>query len=523
MFALCVLGNVTYVGSILFYSTEKSYILMNLAWLVGSGGTLFFDFTVNTHLFINGEFVPSHSGKTFETINPVTEKVICKVAEADEKDINNAVQAAKEAYFSVWSKTTASERGRLLYKLADLMEQHTEELSLLESLDNGKTVSDAKNVDIPGAIGCYRYYAGWADKIHGKVIPTSDLNQFSYTRHEPIGVVGCIIPWNFPVLMQAWKLGPALATGNTVVIKLAEQTPLTGLYIARLIKEAGFPPGVVNVINGFGKVAGVALASHPDVHKIAFTGSTVTGRAIMKAAADSNIKKVSLELGGKSPNIIFADADIDKAVQWSSSGIYFNHGQCCSAGSRIYVQESIYDEFLEKFKKHAQSIQLGDPFDSKTTQGPQVSKLQFDRIMDYIELGKKEGATCELGGKRWGEVGYYIQPTIFTNVNENMKIMKEEIFGPVVAICKFKDENDALEKANASAYGLAAAVFTTDMSKAIKMSNELQAGTVWVNCYNVLDSTTPFGGYKESGFGRELGKYALSLYTQIKTVKMNVA
>ncbi|KAK9729543.1 aldehyde dehydrogenase (NAD(P)(+)) ald5 [Basidiobolus ranarum] len=478
---------------------------------------------MNTNLFINGEFVASQSGKTFETINPVTEKAICEVAEADDKDIDIAVKAASTAFFDVWAKTTGPERGRLLYKLAELMEQNVEELAALESLDNGKTVADAKASDIRLAVECYRYYAGWADKIHGKVIQTANPEQFCYTRHEPIGVVGCIIPWNFPLLMQSWKLGPALATGNTVVMKLAEQTPLSGLYVAQLIKEAGFPAGVVNIVNGFGKVAGAALASHKDVHKVAFTGSTITGRAIMKAAADSNIKKISLELGGKSPNIIFADADIDKAVQWASTGIFFNHGQTCCAGSRIYVQEDAYEEFLEKFKKKASSIKLGDPFHPETTQGPLVSKLQFDRVMSYIEDGKKEGATCELGGSRWGKVGYFVEPTIFTDVREDMKIMKEEIFGPVVAITTFKDEKEVIEKAHCTEYGLAAAVFTKDVSKAIRVSNDLQAGTVWVNCYNSLDASTPFGGYKESGIGRELGKYALSLYTQVKSVKINLA
>ncbi|ORY06569.1 aldehyde dehydrogenase [Basidiobolus meristosporus CBS 931.73] len=478
---------------------------------------------VNTNLFINGEFVASQSGKSFDTVNPVTEEVICQVAEADEKDIDIAVKAATDAFYNGWVNTTGPERGRLLYKLADLLEEHADELAALESLDNGKTVAVAKTADIRLAIECYRYYAGWADKIHGKVISTANPEQFAYTRHEPIGVVGCIIPWNFPLLMQSWKLGPALATGNTVVMKLAEQTPLSGLHVARFIKEAGFPPGVVNIINGFGKVAGAALASHKDVHKIAFTGSTITGRTIMKAAADSNLKKISLELGGKSPNIVFADADLEKAVEWASTGIFFNHGQTCCAGSRIYVQEDVYDEFLEKFKQKTNSIKLGDPFHPETTQGPLVSKLQFDRVMGYIEAGKKEGATCQLGGGRWGKVGYFVEPTIFTDVREDMTIMKEEIFGPVVAITKFKDEKEVIEKAHCTEYGLAAAVFTKDVSKAIRISNSLQAGTVWVNCYNTFDASTPFGGYKESGIGRELGKYALDLYTQVKSVKINLA
>ena len=376
-------------------------------------------------------------------------------------------------------------------------------------------------VDVSLSSGCLRYYGGWADKIHGKTIDT-DHETFNYTRHEPVGVCGQIIPWNFPLLMWAWKIGPALATGNTVVLKTAEQTPLSGLYAATLVEKAGIPAGVVNIISGFGKTAGAAIASHMDIDKVAFTGSTVTGRTILQAAAKSNLKKVTLELGGKSPNIVFNDANIEDAISWVNFGIFFNHGQCCCAGSRIYVQSGIYDKFIEAFKGRTAKNVVGDPFASDTFQGPQVSKLQFDRIMNYIQAGKDAGAKVETGGERHGKEGYFIQPTIFSNVSEDMKIMQEEIFGPVCSISKFETEEEIIKKGNETTYGLAAAVHTRDLNTAIRVSNALKAGTVWVNCYNMLSYQVPFGGFKESGIGRELGKYALANYTQVKSVRVRL-
>ncbi|CAG8475399.1 3103_t:CDS:2 [Ambispora leptoticha] len=439
---------------------------------------------VQTGLFINNKFVESIDGRRFETENPSTGKLIITVAEASEKDIDLAVDVATKAFNNDWQYVAGKERGQLLYKLAELMERDREELAELEALDNGKAYATAKNVDLQLTIETIRYYAGWADKIHGKVIETTH-DKFNYTRHEPIGVVGQIIPWNFPLLMLAWKLGPALACGNTVILKPAEQTPLSALKTAALIREAGFPPGVVNIVPGF--------------------GSTVTGRKILKAAAESNLKKVTLELGGKSPNIILEDADLDQAIKWAHMGIFFNHGQCCCAGSRVYVHEKIYDNFLNRYKEYAQTTKLGDPFQPDTDQGPQISKLQFDKIMSYIESGKKEGATLVFGGNRHGTEGYYVAPTAFTDVANDMKIMREEIFGPVVAISKINSMEDAIEKAHLTEYGLAAAVFTKDVTRAIKVANSLKAGTVW-----------------ESGIGRELGKYALQHYTEVKTVSINL-
>ncbi|KAI8369237.1 aldehyde dehydrogenase domain-containing protein [Radiomyces spectabilis] len=477
-----------------------------------------FKLKLNTGLFINNEFVAG--ANTIDTINPATGEVIAAVQAAEAKQVDDAVNAAEKAYHDVWSKTNGKERCRLMNKLADLIDRDNEELAQIESLDNGKGISFSRGFDAKQIAITLRYFAGWADKIHGKIIEIDGA--LSYTRHEPLGVCGAIIPWNFPLMMLGWKLGPALCTGNVVVVKTSELTPLSALKVAELVKEAGFPPGVINIITGYGAIAGDALARHMKVSKLAFTGSTAVGRMIMKASSESNLKKVTLELGGKSPNIIFDDADLDQAVAWAHKGIFFNHGQCCCAGSRVYVQESIYEEFLEKFKAYTSKTKLGDPHDDATYQGPQVSQVQYDRIMGYIEAGKKEGATCVLGGKRWGDKGYFIEPTIFTDVTEKMTIMQEEIFGPVVAICKFKDVDDAIEKAHDTTYGLAAAVFTKDIARAVDVSNRLQAGTVWVNCYNELDYQTPFGGYKQSGIGRENGEYALDNYIQVKTVKINV-
>ena len=471
-----------------------------------------------TKLLINNRWIASQSGKTFATVNPSTGEEICQVAEADTADVEKAVAAARTAFeHGPWRKMPASERGRLINRLADLIEQHADELAGLESLDNGKPVSVAKAVDVAASVGCYRYFAGWADKIQGKTIPI-DGNYFCYTRHEPVGVVGQIIPWNFPMLMQAWKLAPALATGNTVVMKPAEQTPLSALRIGELIVEAGFPEGVVNILPGFGPTAGAAIANHMDVDKVAFTGSTEVGHLIMEAAAKSNLKRVTLELGGKSPNIVFADTDLDEAVEGAHFGLFFNHGQCCCAGSRVFVEEKIYDQFVEKSGARARKRKVGDPFDPMTEQGPQVDQSQFDKVMGYIESGRSEGATLVCGGERVGNRGYFIQPTVFADVQDDMKIATEEIFGPVMSVIPFKNVDEVVTRANRTNYGLAAAVWTRDIKKAHAIANSVRAGTVWVNCYNVLDPRSPFGGFKQSGIGRELGEYGLQQYTEVKSV-----
>lgn len=471
-------------------------------------------------MLIGGKWVHSASGKTFDTLDPSTGEVICRVAEADKADIDAAVKAARAALETgPWGRMNASERGLLLHRLADAMESHKEELAALESLDNGKPYGDSIAADLPLSIACYRYYAGWADKVFGQTIPV-DGPYFCYTRHEPVGVVGQIIPWNFPLLMQAWKWGPALACGNTLVLKPAEQTPLSALRVAQLAQEVGFPDGVINVVPGFGPTAGAALSGHMDVDKIAFTGETGTGKIVMTAAAQSNLKRVSLELGGKSPNIVFADADMDAAVEGAYFGLFFNQGQCCVAGSRLFVQESAYDEFVSKIVAKAKGRRVGDPFAAETEQGPQVSQEQFDRVMHYIDAGQKDGAKMLAGGGRVGEKGYFVQPTVFGDVTDDMKIAREEIFGPVMSILKFKDADEVLARGNRTPYGLAAAVWTSDVKKALRMSAGLKAGTVWVNCYDVFDAGAPFGGFKMSGIGRELGQYALQLYTEVKTVTM---
>merc|ERR1711977_803356 len=473
-----------------------------------------------TGLYIDGKWVKGTEGKTFETVNPTNEKPIVAVHEAGPEDVDIAVKAARKALNGVWGQTLPSARGQVLTKLGDLFDEYSDTLAAIESLDNGKALSMAK-VDVQLSSGCLRYYGGWADKIHGKTIDT-DPETFNYTRREPVGVCGQIIPWNFPLLMWAWKIGPALATGNTVVLKTAEQTPLSGLFAATLCEKAGIPAGVVNIISGFGKTAGAAIASHMDIDKVAFTGSTVVGRTILQAAAKSNLKKVTLELGGKSPNIVFNDANIDNAISWVNFGIFFNYGQCCCAGSRIYVQEGIYDKFVQRFKERAAKNVVGDPFAQDTFQGPQVSQLQFDRIMNYIQAGKDAGAKVETGGNRKGDKGYFIEPTIFSNVTEDMKIMQEEIFGPVCSISKFKTKEEVIKTGNSTTYGLAAAVHTKNLNTAIEVSNALKAGTVWVNTYNTLHHQMPFGGYKESGIGRELGEDALANYTQTKTVSIRL-
>ena len=470
-------------------------------------------------IFINNEWHDAVSGKTFPTIDPCTGNKICDVAEGDKADVDKAVAAAREAFKlgSPWRTMDASQRGLLLNKLADLIERDMEYLARLETLDNGKPYNDALGADLALTIKCYRYYAGWADKIHGKTIPV-DGSYLAFTKHEPIGVCGQIIPWNFPILMQAWKLAPALCCGNTVVIKLAEQTPLTGLYVGKLIAEAGFPKGVVNIIPGYGPTAGAAISSHSDVDKVAFTGSTEVGHLIMQAAGASNLKNVTLELGGKSPNIIFADCDLDHAVETSHFALFFNQGQCCCAGSRTFVEESIYDEFVKRSVARAKSRKVTDPLDPDCEQGPQVDQEQFDKIMNLIDSGKKDGAKLECGGRRIGERGYFIEPTVFSGVSDNMRIAKEEIFGPVMQIIKFKSVEEIIERANKTNYGLAASVFTKDLDKAMMLSQSIRAGVVWINCYDVLEVQTPFGGYKESGSGRELGEYGLRQYSEVKSV-----
>ncbi|CEP03450.1 unnamed protein product (mitochondrion) [Plasmodiophora brassicae] len=479
-------------------------------------------YTVPVGLFINNEFVQSVSGKKFPTVNPATEEPILEFYEGDASDVDIAVSAASAA-FAEWSKVAPATRGLLLAKLADRIEANAEELAELESLGNGKPKSVALQADLPLTVATFRYYAGWSDKIVGKVVDTSP-DFHTYTRHEPIGVVGQIIPWNFPLLMLAWKIAPALACGNTIVLKTSEKTPMTALKIAELIVDVGFAPGVVNIISGYGPTAGHAIATHKDIHKVAFTGSTASGKKVAVAAAESNMKKVTMELGGKSPNIIFPDADLDQACQSAFMGIFFNCGQCCCAGSRVFVHEKIYDAFIAKFKALMDRSCVGDPFDSDTTVGPIVDKLQFDRVSNYIKAGIAEGASVEhTASKPRKRRGYFIAPTLFTNVKDEMGIAQEEIFGPVVCVLKFSRADEVIKRANATTYGLAAAVHTKDLQTAIKMTNELQAGTVWVNCYNVFNTAMPFGGYKQSGVGRELGEYALSEYTQVKSVVMKVA
>jgi len=475
-----------------------------------------------TQLFINNEFVNSMSGKTFETFNPTTGEVIARVQEGDKADIDKAVTAARHAFKrgSVWRTVDASHRGRLLFKLADLIERDIDYLASLETMDNGKTFQDSI-WDMNAAIASIRYYAGWADKVHGKVIP-ADGKVFSYTRMEPIGVCGQIIPWNFPLFMMAWKIGPALATGNTVVVKPAEQTPLSALYLASLVKEAGFPAGVVNVVPGYGPTAGAALSEHMHVDKVAFTGSTEVGKIIQSAAGKSNCKRVTLEMGGKSPLVIFEDADIEAAVQTAHAGVFVNQGQCCCAASRVYVHENIYDKFVEKSVELAKKRVLGDPTDPHTEQGPQVDDEQFHKILKLVETGRKEGAHLWTGGQRWGTKGYFIEPTVFSDVTDNMTIAKEEIFGPVQSILKFKTFDEVVDRCNDTPYGLAAGVFTKDINKAMMFSQQVQAGSVWVNTFLALGPQVPFGGFKQSGFGRENGEDGLHEYMEIKAVTINI-
>ncbi len=474
-------------------------------------------------MLINGKWVESASGKTFPTYDPSTGEVLARIAEGDREDIDRAVKAARAAFETgPWPGLTASERGKMVWKLADLIEQHLQEFAELESLDNGKPLKVARAADVPLTVDLFRYMAGWATKIEGNTIPisvpyTPGAKYLAYTLREPVGVVGQIIPWNFPLLMAAWKLGPALATGCTVVIKPAEQTPLSCLLLGELVQEAGIPDGVVNIVPGYGETAGAALAAHPDVDKVAFTGSTEVGKLILQAAA-GNLKKVSLELGGKSPNVVFGDVDIDAAVAGSSSAIFFNHGQCCCAGSRLYVQNDIFDKVVEGVSARADKIRVGPGMDASTDMGPLVSEEQLNRVCGYLESGFSEGAKAVTGGQRQGDKGYFVKPTVLVNTNEKMKVVQEEIFGPVVTAIPFKDPNELVAKANDSAYGLAAGIWTRDIQKAHRLAAQLRAGTVWINCYNIFDAALPFGGYKQSGWGREMGHDALELYTEVKAV-----
>ena len=480
-------------------------------------------FTATPHkLFIDGQWADAASGKTFETPDPATGETLAHIAEGDAEDIGRAVRAARKAFEEgPWSKMTPSERGRIIWKIGDLIAEHNDELAQLESLDNGKPYAVAKVADVPLSADMFWYMAGWATKIEGNSLSLSvpympGANFHSYTLREPVGVVGQIIPWNFPLLMAAWKLAPALATGCTVVLKPAEQTPLTSLRLAELIAEAGVPDGVVNVVTGFGETAGGALAAHPGVDKVAFTGSTDVGKLIVHAAA-GNLKKVSPELGGKSPNIVFSDAD-SSAVQGAANAIFFNHGQCCVAGSRLFVEQSRFDDVVQGVADIAKSIKLGPGMHMETQMGPMVSAEQLERVSGLLEVGKAEGATAVAGGGRFGDRGYFIEPTVLTNVHGEMKVVREEIFGPVVVAAPFSDLDEIAAKANDTPYGLGAGIWTRDISKAHALAKKLKAGSVYINCYNVFDAALPFGGYKESGWGREMGHEVLNNYTEVKAV-----
>src|SRR5579863_406101 len=473
-------------------------------------------------MLINGNWVNSISGKTFPTYNPATGEVLAQVAEGDRDDIEQAVRAARKAFDNgPWRKLTSSERGRLIWKLADLIEQHTEEFAYLESLDNGKPLTIARAADVPLTVDLFRYMAGWTTKLEGNTIPisvpyTPGAKYLAYTLREPVGVVGQIIPWNFPLLMAAWKLGPALACGCTVVLKPAEQTPLSALYLGELLLEAGLPAGVVNIVTGFGD-AGAALSGNDDVDKVAFTGSTEVGKLIVGAAA-GNLKKVSLELGGKSPNVVFADADIDAAIIGASNGIFFNHGQCCNAGSRLYIQDSAFDDVVAGVAEQAKKISVGSGLEAESQMGPLISDEQFEKVLGYLQSGADAGAEAVVGGGRFGDRGYFVQPTVLTNTTGDMKVVREEIFGPVVCAIPFSDPDEIVPIANDTNYGLAAGVFTRDISKAHRTAARLRAGTVWINTYHVFDAAQPFGGYKESGWGREMGHQVLENYLETKAV-----
>ena len=470
-------------------------------------------------LLIDGQWVEAASGRTFETINPATEEKLAEVAHGEKEDIDRAVRAARQAfaYDSPWRRMSPSARGKLIWRIGDLIEEHVEELAMLESLDNGKPIGVARVADVPLAADLFHYMAGWPTKILGDTTPISAPGEYlSYTLREPVGVVGQIIPWNFPLLMAAWKLGPALATGCTVVLKPAEQTPLSALYLGELLLEAGLPGGVVNIVTGFGD-AGAALSGHDDVDKVAFTGSTEVGKLIVEAAA-GNLKKVSLELGGKSPNVVFADADLDAAVIGAANGIFFNHGQCCNAGSRLYIQDSAFDDVVAGVAEQAKKITVGSGLDAGTQMGPLISDEQFEKVLGYLQSGADAGAEAIVGGGRIGDRGYFVEPTVLTNTTGDMKVVREEIFGPVVCAIPFSDPDEIVPIANDTNYGLAAGVFTRDITKALRTAARLRAGTVWINTYHVFDAAQPFGGYKESGWGREMGHQVLDNYLETKAV-----
>ena len=480
-------------------------------------------------MLINGQWVNARSGKMFPTYNPATGEVLAQVAEGDEADIDLAVRAARKAFEQgPWrKKMTPSDRGKLIWRLADLLESNLEEFAQLESLDNGKPLTIARAADVPLAIDLFRYMAGWATKIEGNTIPISvpymPGSQFlAYTLREPVGVVGQIIPWNFPLLMAAWKLGPALAVGCTIVVKPAEQTPLSALRLGELFLEAGFPEGVANIVPGYGPTAGGALAAHPDVDKVAFTGSTEVGKLIVNAAV-GNLKKVTLELGGKSPSVVLADADLETSIPGVANAIFFNHGQCCCAGSRLYVEKNIFDKVVSGVADQAKQIKMGPGLDPATQMGPLVSDEQQHRVLGYLESGFAEGAKAVVGGKRLGDKGYFVEPTVLVNTTSTMKVIQEEIFGPVVCAEPFTNVEDVIAKANDNIYGLAAAVWTKDLSKGHRLAAQLRAGTVWINCHNIFDASLPFGGYKQSGWGREMGHEALNLYTEVKSVCAKLA
>ena len=477
-------------------------------------------------LFIDGQWVDAESGKTFTTPNPATGETLAEVAEADAADIDKAVAAARRAYEGKWSKLSARDRGRLLYKLSQLIEQNAGDLAGLETADNGKPIKESLYVDLPQVVENFEYFAGWATKIEGETIPVPG-KMFNYTLREPIGVCGQIIPWNFPLLMAAWKLAPALAAGNTVVLKPAEQTPVGAMELAKLIQEAGFPEGVVNIVPGYGETAGAALAAHSGIDKVAFTGSTEVGKLIAKAAAE-NLTKVSLELGGKAPNIVFADSNLDQAVAGAMMGIFYNQGQVCCAGSRLFVEESVKDEFVTKLSEKAGKIVVGDPADKATQMGPQVSEEQLNRIKGYVDIARSEGAAVVAGGaspRLEGSLqrGYFFTPTIFDEVKNNMRVAQEEIFGPVVSVITFKDEDDLIKQANDTIYGLSAGIWTRDITRAHRFAREIKAGVIWINTFNMFNAASPFGGYKQSGYGREMGRHALELYTQVKSVWVDLS
>ena len=477
---------------------------------------------LQTRLFIDGEFVDAANSATFVVENPAEASTLAEVAEAREADIDRAVKAAKRAFESGWwQHMPARDRGMLLFRLADLVEENIDEIARIETLQNGKPYFESRQIDVPELIAVLRYYGGWADKIHGETIPAAGP-LFNYTRREPLGVVGAIVPWNFPLLLAVWKIAPALACGNTVVLKPAEETPLTALKLAELASQAGFPAGVLNVVPGYGPTAGAALVRHPDVDKIAFTGSTEVGQQIMREAA-ATLKHVSLELGGKSPNIVFADADLKAAVRGVNTGIFYGKGEVCAAGSRLLVEASIHDAFVEQLVDRAKKMTPGDPFDKGTRLGAIVSEQQMERVLGYVEKGKSDGARLLTGGNRLDRPGYFVEAAVFDKVEPGMTIAREEIFGPVLATMSFEDVDQAIALGNQTIYGLAAGVWTRDVKKAHKVAHGLRAGTVWVNTYNRYDPTTPFGGYKSSGFGRDLGMHALEGYTQIKSVWIDLS